>query len=230
MQRQRADALGGTTGAARGGRGRRRPGTTSSRAAVAAETGDEGEERVLALDDDVLEDAVEVRRAARRGRRRRRGRRLTTRPSCRTAARRTAITPPQHRAVVRGVAPIRLQPAGGVMGSEAMRIRRSGRREMETVLRGVLRSRYRHPGGGGVGGRRRRRAARHPPRRHRGRGGEERCLSTLGAVPEPAYLPAALRRLLEDAAAGSGDWRPRLEGLGDFQRRVLLETCEIPPW
>ena len=55
------------------------------------------------------------------------------------------------------------------------------------------------------------------------------CLGTVGVVPEPAPLPRSLRRLLEDAAAGRGAWRPRLERLGDFQRRVLLETCEIPP-
>jgi methylated-DNA-[protein]-cysteine S-methyltransferase len=55
------------------------------------------------------------------------------------------------------------------------------------------------------------------------------CLANLGVVPEPVALPTALRRLLEDAAAGRGGWRPRFDGLGDFQRRVLLEACEIPP-
>lgn len=55
------------------------------------------------------------------------------------------------------------------------------------------------------------------------------CWRSLGVLPQPAPLPAALRRLLEDAAAGRGSWRPRLAGLGDFHRRVLLETCEIPP-
>jgi len=54
------------------------------------------------------------------------------------------------------------------------------------------------------------------------------CLEHLGAAPAPVELPAALRTLLEDAAAGRGEWRPRLEGLAEFQRRVLLETCEIP--
>jgi O-6-methylguanine DNA methyltransferase len=58
---------------------------------------------------------------------------------------------------------------------------------------------------------------------------EEWCLGALGVVPEPVELPGRLRRLLQDAAAGRGEWRPRLEGLGDFRRRVLLETCAIPP-
>jgi methylated-DNA-[protein]-cysteine S-methyltransferase len=58
---------------------------------------------------------------------------------------------------------------------------------------------------------------------------EEWCLATVGRVPEPVDLPDPLRRLIEDTAAGRGDWRPRLRGLGDFQRRVLLETCDIPP-
>jgi O-6-methylguanine DNA methyltransferase len=58
---------------------------------------------------------------------------------------------------------------------------------------------------------------------------EEWCLGMLGVVPEPVELPAPLRHLIEDAARGRGEWRPRLEGLGEFQRRVLLETCAIPP-
>jgi O-6-methylguanine DNA methyltransferase len=100
--------------------------------------------------------------------------------------------------------------------------------EMATVLRGALCSRYEtavgkvwviHDGA-------------EPMAIRRGGTPEEVeawCLGTVGVVPEPAPLPETVRQLLEDAAAGRGDWRPRLEGLGDFQRRVLLETCEIPP-
>src|SRR5205807_7677611 len=119
---------------------------------------------------------------------------------------------------VRAVAPIRLQPAGRRVGSEAVRHPVNWRAEMETMLRGVLCSRFDTPVGevwvvhDGA-----------EPLAIRSAGSEaeveEWCLSTLGVVPEPADLPAALRRRLEDAAAGSGDWRPRLEGLGDFQRR-----------
>jgi O-6-methylguanine DNA methyltransferase len=67
--------------------------------------------------------------------------------------------------------------------------------------------------------------------RHASSDGEFRawCLARLGAVPEQVPLPAPLRRLLDAAATGRGGWRPRLAGLGEFQRRVLLETCEIPP-
>jgi O-6-methylguanine DNA methyltransferase len=54
------------------------------------------------------------------------------------------------------------------------------------------------------------------------------CLAHLGGVPTRVPLPDSVRRLIEDAIAGRGSWRPRLEGVGDFQRRVLLETCEIP--
>jgi O-6-methylguanine DNA methyltransferase len=60
-------------------------------------------------------------------------------------------------------------------------------------------------------------------------GVQDWCWRALGMIAEPAPLPAALQRLLTDAVAGRGGWRPRLERLGDFQRRVLLETCEIPP-
>jgi O-6-methylguanine DNA methyltransferase len=55
------------------------------------------------------------------------------------------------------------------------------------------------------------------------------CLRDLGAMPEEVPLPDRVRRLIEERIAGRGDWRPRFEGLGDFQRSVLLETCEIPP-
>jgi O-6-methylguanine DNA methyltransferase len=58
---------------------------------------------------------------------------------------------------------------------------------------------------------------------------QEWCRSRRGAAVEPSELLAGLRRLLGDAVAGRGGWRPRLEGLGGLQRRVLLETCEIAP-
>jgi O-6-methylguanine DNA methyltransferase len=100
--------------------------------------------------------------------------------------------------------------------------------EMATVLRGALCSRYETAVGDawvihdGV----------EPLAIRRGGTPEEVeawCLGSVGVVPERAPLPEAVRRLIEDAAAGRGAWRPRLAGLGDFQRRVLLETCEIPP-
>jgi O-6-methylguanine DNA methyltransferase len=99
--------------------------------------------------------------------------------------------------------------------------------EMETVLRGALCSRYEttvgdvwvlHDGA-------------EPLAIRRGGTAEEVeawSLGEVGVVPEPSPLPEAVRSILEDAAAGRGEWRPRLDGLGDFQRRVLLETCEIP--
>jgi O-6-methylguanine DNA methyltransferase len=99
---------------------------------------------------------------------------------------------------------------------------------METVMRGALCSRFDGPVGevwvihDGV----------EPLAIRRGGTAQEVeawCLGTVGVVPEAAPLPDSLRRLLEDAAAGRSEWRPRLDGLGDFQRRVLLETCEIPP-
>jgi methylated-DNA-[protein]-cysteine S-methyltransferase len=49
----------------------------------------------------------------------------------------------------------------------------------------------------------------------------------FGATPRSAELPEPVKQAMEAALAGRGR-RPALEHVADFERAVLLKTCEIP--